>query len=188
MSTLENALGQFESVESNLSKLEKLWERIERLLPDGPAFGAPPDYDDACFAFRRILAQMPAIDGFRVNDELSEYDVAGQMHLDALEVGEIEASISVSKALNEQGRCLAEYRRRFQAKRRELVRDRLLVLIDKIDASLRVLRGFESDRQINESIDSPAWEETAASGRAYNCHERPIHCGCCGLDRSAQPG
>src|SRR5688572_954220 len=108
------------------------------MLPRSPSFGAPPGYDDACFSFRRVLAQMPAIDGFQITDELSDYDAAAQMRLDALEIGDIEASISVSKALTEQGRCLSEYRRRFQTKRRELVRDRLINLIDGTDERLRL--------------------------------------------------
>jgi hypothetical protein len=159
VSTLDDALAQFEIIEANLSKLDKLWQRIEGLLPQGPAFGAPPEYDDASFAFRLVLAQMPAIDGLRLVDELPDYDTAGQMHLDALEVGDIGASISVSTALSEQGKRLADYRRRFQAKRRELVRDRLLALIDTVDASLRSLQGFESGRQVNDDVDSHAWSD-----------------------------
>jgi hypothetical protein len=34
---------------------EKLWAQIESHIPDGPAFGNPPEYDGLCLAFRQIL-------------------------------------------------------------------------------------------------------------------------------------
>ncbi len=93
MTTLDVALRQFEATQANLEKLDELWEQIYRLQPSGPAFGSPPEYDELCLAFRRILPSMPAIDGFRIQDRLHDYDEAGQMHLDALEIGEIEAQV-----------------------------------------------------------------------------------------------
>jgi hypothetical protein len=159
MTSLQGALAQFETVEANLTKLDHLWNRIRQMLPGGPSFGGPPEYDDACFAFRQILEVMPSIDGFRVTDELLEYDAAGQMHLDASEIGEIEAQVSVSRIMEAQGRALAEYRRRFERKRRELVRDRLISLIDAVDAGLRALQDYPSDRAVNEHVNHPAWLE-----------------------------
>lgn len=138
MSTLDAALRQFEAAQANLEKLDKLWAEIERLQPSGPAFGGPPEYGELCLAFRRVLPGLPAIDGFQVTDQLHDYDEAGQMLLDALEVGEVEAQVSVTNALAEQGRLLREYRFRLLAKRRELVRDRVLALEDEIDELLRV--------------------------------------------------
>src|SRR5271163_4251180 len=91
MSTLAAALQQFEATEANLGKLEKLWEKISKLIPGRPEFGGPPEYEEFCLAFRRILPALPAIDGHRVEDRLFDYDQAGQMRLDALEVGEIES-------------------------------------------------------------------------------------------------
>lgn len=139
MSTLDAALKQFEAAQANLEKLDKLWADIERLQPSSPAFGGPPDYAELCLAFRRVLPGLPAIDGFRVSDQLHDYDEAGQMLLDALEVGEIEAQVSVTNALAEQGRLLREYRFRLLAKRRELVRDRILELAAEIE---RLLKGL----------------------------------------------
>jgi len=158
MTALDNALQQFESTEANLAKLENLWTRIEQLLPSGPAFGSPPEYEELCLAFRHVLPGLPAIGGFRVTDCLHEYDEAGQMHLDAAEVGEIEARVIVQNALERQGRELREYRFRLQAKRRELVRDRLVALIDEIDELLGRLRS-EADRQEgNVRVATPGWE------------------------------
>jgi hypothetical protein len=93
MADLDAALRKFEATESNLEKLEKLWRQIESHIPSGPAFGYPPEYEKLCLAFRRILPALPAIDGFRVEDRLHGYDEVGQMRLDALEIGEIEAQV-----------------------------------------------------------------------------------------------
>lgn len=158
MTTLDAALKQFEGAAANLEKLETLWERIYQLQPSGPAFGSPPEYGELCLAFRRVLLSLPAIDGFRVEDRLHDYDEAGQMHLDALEVGEFEAQVSVSRALEEQGVLLREYRFRMQAKRRELVRDRALKLVDEVDQILREVDSLVAGLEINASVPSVPWE------------------------------
>src|SRR5713226_8509838 len=137
MSTLEAALGQFEAAEANLAKLEKLWSLIEALIPSGPAFGSPPEYDEACRAFRGVLLALPAIDGWRVEDKLFDFDEIGQMQFDVLELGDLEPRVSLDRSLGEQGRQLREYRFKFDAKRKKLVRDRVLRLIDDVDAILR---------------------------------------------------
>ena len=158
MTTLDSALRQFEATEANLAKLETLWARIEQLLPSGPAFGGPPEYEEVCLAFRRVLAGLPAIDGFRITDCLHDYDEAGQMHLDAAELGEIEIQVSVHNELERQGRELREYRFRFQAKRRELVRGRLVRVIDEIDEFLGGLRSEVEGRELDATVTAPAWE------------------------------
>lgn len=157
MSTLAAALQKFEATEANLGKLEKLWEKISALIPSGPAFGSPPDYDELCLAFQRILPSLPAIDGARVEDRLFSYDQAGQMRLDALELGEIEAQVSVGNALEEQGKLLREYRFHLNAKRRELVRSRLLALIDEVGNLLAALRPTVTKAEINETVEMPEW-------------------------------
>ena len=157
--TLNHALRQFELAEANLSKLEMLWEKIEGELPNGPAFGAPAEYDEWCIAFKRILAKLPAVDGFRVEDRLYEYDEAGQMRLDALEVGEFEARVSVSRELAEQGRQLREYRLYFQAKRRELVRDRLVKRMGELDQALAEFGPRGSGGQGKSYVAIGAWRQ-----------------------------
>ena len=157
MSTLSTALQKFEATEANLGKLEKLWDKISALLPRGPAFGAPPDYDELCLSFRRVLPALPAIDGVRIEDRLLEYDEAGQMRFDALEVGEIEAAVYVENALEEQGKLLHQYRFHLNAKRRELVRDRLLAVISDIDERLQTLIPLTEKALINEHVESSHW-------------------------------
>ena len=157
MNTLDAALQQFEAAEANLVKLESLWTRIESLLPNGPAFGSPPEYEELCWAFRRILPSLPAIDGFRIEDHLHDYDSVGQMYLDALEIGEFEAKVSVTNTLEEQGRQLREYRFRIQAQRRQLVRDRLLMLMNDIDQFLSDLNLEFAGLELSTPIKAPLW-------------------------------
>lgn len=159
MTTLDTALQQFEATEANLSKLENLWDQIEQLLPNGPAFGSPPEYEELCLAFRRVLPGLPAIDGFSVTDKLFDFDEAGQMHLDAAEVGEIEFTVSVHNALEEQGRELREYRFKLQAKRRELVRGRLISLIDEIDSVHSELGSVVVVQEISTPVNGLVWEK-----------------------------
>jgi Restriction endonuclease len=157
MTTLAAALRKFEATEANLGKLEKLWDEISKLIPSGPAFGSPPEYDELCLAFRRILPSLPGIDGFRLEDRLYEYDEAGQMRLDALEVGEIGAEVSVSNELEEQGRLISKYRFHLNAKRRELVRGRLLTLIEEFGRILSALFQTVDKEKLSQKIDGPEW-------------------------------
>src|SRR4051812_19268869 len=117
MTTLQDALKVFEASEANLSKLEDLWGRIRGLIPDHPAFGTPPKYEEACFAFRRILTFLPAIDAFRVDDLLLDFDEIGQMRVDAIDIDDIEIDIRNSQTIEEPGRQLRKYRLKFESKR-----------------------------------------------------------------------
>ena len=157
MATLDGALKQFEAAEANLAKLEQLWARIEKLMPSSPAFGAPPEYDELCFAFRQVLSGLPAIDGFQVKDCLRDYDEVGRMHLDAAEIGDFESLLYAQSELEVQGKELREYRFRFQAKRRELVRGRLMELMDEIDAILEALKHEVAGCEIGAAVDAPRW-------------------------------
>ena len=157
MTTLDAALQQFEATEANLAKLNTLWERIANLMPSAPAFGSPPEYEELCWKFRRILPNLPAIDGFRVEDHLYEYDEVGSMHLEVLELGELDARITLDHALEEQGTQLQEYRFLLQAKRRDLVRDRLLKLIDEIDQIFSGLTLAYAGSESNATITESSW-------------------------------
>ena len=145
MAGLEEALRQFEAVEANLVRLEYLWGKIEEALPDGPIIVAPAEYNEWCIAFERIVGELPAIDGFRLECRLYDFDEAVRMHIDAMEIGEFDVKIGVSKALGEQGELLDEYRIRFRAKRRELVRGKLVECIGRLESALATDDGSESE-------------------------------------------
>ena len=157
MATLDAALRQFEATEANLQKLNKLWDQIRRHIPSGPAFGSPPEYEELCLAFRRVLGSIPAIGGFRIEDRLYEYDAIGQLRFDTLEIGEIEAQVSTENAIDEQGRQLREYGFKLHAKRRELVRSRILALIEEVDEILRGLSRDAEEKAVNETVSTLGW-------------------------------
>lgn len=106
------------------------------------------------------------------------------MRLDALEVGEIDAQVSVENCVENQGRLLREYRFRLRAKRRELVRDRMLALIDEVDELLRnlgpVVEGKESNEymsKIAESGWSSLQQAVAEIHTLLGSNERPTRWG-----------
>ena len=156
MNKLDTALQEFEATEANLAKLDNLWKQIEQLLPQGPAFGSPPEYEELCWAFRRILPSLPAVDGFRIEDHLLDYDAIGQSWLDYMEIGEGDPKITMLNILYEQERQLREFRFRLQAKRRQLTRDRLVKLLNQIDQVFGDLNSKSVKSEINTTITEPA--------------------------------
>ncbi len=159
MSTLNTALKQFEATEANLQKLDNLWEQISSLIPDGPVVGSPPEYEELCWTFRRILPALPAINGFVIEDELPDFDGIAQSRLDAMEIDEFGAQLQVEEYLQEQGRQLHEYRYRLQLKRRELIRDRLFELMSNVEEILRELttRYSDPDSETSKVSDDQSW-------------------------------
>ena len=57
--SLDKALGQFERIEANLARIDKIWEELVRLIPEGIAFqtGSPEAnrYEDLARAFADVL-------------------------------------------------------------------------------------------------------------------------------------
>ena len=159
-SPLNAALRHFEAAEANLLKAEKLLAEIEAAIPSGIAFGENPDYETSCRNFDVLIAALPKIDGWRPEITLMELDEIAQNRLDAQEVGEIECIVSIERQIGEPSRLLREYRYRFNQKRRELIRDALIELIDAIDANLRNLgKLLEGDEPSNEVITDDEFEQ-----------------------------
>lgn len=159
-SPLNAALRYFEATEANLLKAEKLLAEIEAAIPSGIAFGENLDYETSCRNFDVLIAALPKIDGWRPEITLMELDEIAQNRLDAQEVGEIECIVSIERKIGEPSRLLREYRYRFNQKRRELIRDALIELIDAIDANLRNLgKLLEGDEPSNEVITDDEFEQ-----------------------------
>ena len=159
-SPLNSALRHFEAAEANLVKAEKILTGIESAIPQGIAFGEDVDYESNCRSFDTLITALPAIDGWKPEIILMELDEIAQNRLDAQEVGEIDCIVSVERQISEPSRLLREYRYRFSQKRRELIRDALLELIDDIDANLRSLsKLLESDRPAHENIANDEFEQ-----------------------------
>ncbi|NCC40997.1 MAG: hypothetical protein EOM21_16440, partial [Gammaproteobacteria bacterium] len=114
-------------------KAEKVLAEIEAAIPNRISFVSENhEYEDNCRSFDEISASLPSIDGWKPEFALFELDEIAQMRLDAQEVGEIECQVSVERRILEPSRVLREYRRRFNQKRRELVRGSLETLIEQI--------------------------------------------------------
>ncbi|MEY4705955.1 MAG: hypothetical protein RL042_2160 [Nitrospirota bacterium] len=140
-SPLNAALRQFEAVEANLVKIEKVLCEVDSAIPQGIAFGENPEYESNCRSFYALLASLPKIDDWKPIIVLMDLDEVAQNRLDAQEVGEVDCIVSVERQIGEPSRLVREYRYRFNQKRRELIRDAIVELIDSIDGNLRELLG-----------------------------------------------
>ena len=156
--TLAKALKSFDATEANLDKLERLWEDIYSLIPGGIAFGSNPEYEDRCRSFSEILAALPEIDGWKPQSEPQDLDCIAQTRFDVLELGEPEVQISAERSFEEPGAELREYRFRFNQKRRALVRDALVRLIDNVDADIRAIQSQVETLERQETVEAPSWE------------------------------
>lgn len=150
MPDLTDAIRQFDATEANLKRLEDLWKEIEGLIPQGMVVDTTsPDaqrYARLCRTFRHIRSAMPKVDGFELTDSLQDLDEIFQNRFDAAELGEITVTVSVDRGIYSQGESLQEYRFRFAAQRRALVRSALANAIEEVDAVLAVLgrRDFDA--------------------------------------------
>lgn len=156
-SPLMAALELFETTEANLAKLERLWTELEHLMPTGVSFGTDPEYEDRARSYVAILAALPMIDGWKPGSEPPELNALAQDRFDALELGEPTAQISVEQRLEEPSRELRDYRFRLNSKRRALVRESLIELIDVIDADVKLLREQSGDIESAVKLGDELW-------------------------------
>lgn len=159
---LNNTLKQFEAVEANLSKLERLWAKIKPLLPgsDREASVTDPDkYVDLQRSFDHIAKAMPKIDGFELLCCLLDPDDILKSNIDCLELGEISASITFAREVFRQGEVLAEYRFKLDAKRRELARQSVESLSARIEQLLRELQLTTATFRNNQPMPPEEWSE-----------------------------
>jgi hypothetical protein len=119
--TLNTAVRELGIAEANLSKLVRIWSEIQVRIPEGPVFAeTDPEYDARCLAFRRVLEEVPPIDGFSIPDLLYDLNDIAQMRFDAMEADDFESKLAVEQELASQGRKLGDYRIRLAQKRRQL--------------------------------------------------------------------
>ncbi len=164
-SDLDRALRQLESVEANLVKLETLWEEIYGLVPKGISFAdgstSALAYEEKCRAFRRIAATMPAIDGWSLSAELLDLDDIAHWRMDANEIQEIEALVSCEKAIAKPAEDLREYRARFDATRRQLIRRNVLALMGTFEAAALRFDAIAAGMRPGASLAGPEWDAMA---------------------------
>jgi hypothetical protein len=158
-SPLNAALRQFEAIEANLVKAEKLLQTIDTAVPQEISFGEPPEYEQDRRDFQAVFTTLPKIDDWKPDVYVMSLDEIAQCRLDAQEIGEIECIVSVERQVTEPSRHLREYRYRFNRKRRELIRDSLTDLIDTIDGLLRELSHIlKSNNSSQEKVESESFE------------------------------
>lgn len=152
------ALEQFEATEANLVKLERLWDEMAAMIPDGVVFGENVEYEDRGRSFELLLDSLPKIGGWKPTATPPDLDGLAQSRLDVMEIDEPSAHVSVERWIEEPGRELRDYRFRLNNTRKALIRDALVGLIDQIDADIRSVRatvGPEEDSR--EQLDAGLW-------------------------------
>jgi Restriction endonuclease len=159
---LDDALGEFDRVEANLSKIERVWTKLQALIPDWIVFGegGPDDrqYRDLCRDFARLLTGLPPIDGWSISARPLELAAIAQIRFAAQELGEIEAIAGVESGVNEPGLEIDEYRSRLHEKRRQLVRSRLNELVAEVESLFVVLAEPLVRRDDPVSVRDANWE------------------------------
>lgn len=143
MTTLTDAIRQFDATEANLFKLQKLWKDVADLIPQGLSVEGPDslrEYENLCRQFRNILKAMPAIDGFSLEDKLYDLNDVFTARLDARELGEIAVEASVERDIFAQGEMLDEYQFQLGIARRRLARPAIREAIEVVDAALLALK------------------------------------------------
>jgi hypothetical protein len=140
---LEEALSQFDAVDANLGRLEKIWADMQTLIPiniefiqDGPT---GRKYQELARAYAGMLKGLPPIGDFKIEAQPLSINEIAHARLDARGVGEPDAIVSVEEIIDSPGREIDEYRFRFNQARAELVRDRMILLMREIDVLLAEL-------------------------------------------------
>jgi hypothetical protein len=165
MADMNHTLKLFDLTEANLTKLERLWDEICAIIPEGIAFGIEEEdeYDEKCRLFRQILMDMPAIDGYKIGDQLMEINEIGQARLDASEVGEFECQVSTEEAVFRQKKSLAEYRFKYNQARKKIIRQSALQIVGEIDGYLIALKTHVKRKHNNTEVKSNEWTELKSS-------------------------
>ena len=157
---LERALEQFDAVETNLRRLEKVWEEMQHIIPSSfTLLGTSPEalrYAELQRSYSLIANGIPAIDGYQITTTPEDVDDITHARLDAMEGGEFEFAVRVEQRVEQPTREIDEYRSRFRRARRDLVRSNLQELVSVINQLVSSLAEVvPSNRQPVEHEDWP---------------------------------
>lgn len=157
---LNEALKQFEAVEANLCKLERLWGQIKELLPTGNEIQVKDEdqYRSLLRSFSTIAKAMPKIDGVGLEERFLDPAEIIQGSIDCLELGEFDAALSFSNAIFGQGEILEAYRFRMESKRRELARQGVNTICGAIEESLSKLEEPAKSLRENARMPEEEWQ------------------------------
>jgi len=160
-SDLNNALRQFEIVQANVAKLQRLWSQIAQMLPEGTSIGFPGDpseYRRLVRRFDHIVERLPTIDCHRLECEFTDPDDVLGNTFDYAEIGEPFAHLSYVSSLHEPGERLDEYAFRVAAKRRQLARDAAEGMTHEIESVIAILGSVAESKQPGDKMESEDWE------------------------------
>ncbi len=162
---LNQALGQFDTVEANLDRLDNVWKKARSLIPDGIEFmsGSPSatEYDNLRRTFGDILSGLPPIDGWQIEAVPLALDEIAQGRLDAGDVGEVSAVIFIEQAIYAPEEAIEEYRFRLGRARSKLVRARAAELVREID---RLVAGLQERVPVDgRPCDDDDWQMLEAA-------------------------
>jgi hypothetical protein len=156
---LNDALGQFDKIDANLRRLEKIWEEMTGLIYPrrGPILGVRDErrYETLRRAFGAIAKSLPTIGAWRFDGFPVDADEVGQLQFQARNVGEPQAYIYADQVIYAPNKAFDEYRFRFDSARRDLVRERLRELVTEIDRLLARLLEWVTDD--SEPVVDPDW-------------------------------
>lgn len=158
--SLNETLKQFEIIEANLAKLERISDQIVKHIPQGIAFGNNISYENACRSFENILQYLPGIDGWKPTTLPIDLNTIAQSRMDAQDIGEASAIISVEDEIEKPSVELRKYRFLFNQKRKQLIRDAVIKLIESIDSCIRSIeKGLNPKTEPNFSMNGSEWDK-----------------------------
>jgi Restriction endonuclease len=138
---LSAALTAYDRAALNLDKLDRVWKRMEELLPEGLFIGIGSD-DDVTYAhlgeqWTTIANGLPAIDGWKLEAEIVGYADVGQSRVDYVEIGEPEGLWAFDAHVAAPRTEAFKYRQKLTRARQKLVRGRGEELVRTVDELLR---------------------------------------------------
>lgn len=159
MSTLMEALKQFEATEANLLKLQRLWDEMQALLPPTNSFDHNPEYDDRSRSFRTVLEALPKIDGWKPEIIPPDPEDVTASRFQYFELDEPIETAKFEVGLWSDGRQLGEYRYRLDQKRRALIREALLDAMNEFETCLQGTELSVEGLQPHEELGKrPSWQ------------------------------
>ncbi|MEU0478684.1 hypothetical protein ABZ260_05770 [Streptosporangium sp. NPDC006013] len=137
---LSSALTAYDRVALNLDKLDRVWQRMRALVPEGAYIDAGSDdcilYGELAESWMTIAKSLPAIGGWRLEAAIIDYTAIGQTRLDYLELGEQEGLFAFEEQVGAPATEAARYRHKLARARQKLVRQRAAELVQTVDQLL----------------------------------------------------
>lgn len=153
---LNDALKQFEAVEANYAKLERLGSQIKVSLQTANEAG---QYSQLHRSFELISKQMPTIEGFALELCLPQPNDIKWESIVGAESRGTKISLALEASISRQVEILSNYRSRLEAKRRELARQAVETYCTQIETKLSELKPAARKRKHNAKMPKKRWEE-----------------------------